>query len=192
MKRDLRARSLSGITAIEVTFVVIVTALVIFLVLPSIARLTAKTSRSSCIINVKNIGLAYRIFATDNADFFPFQISTNRGGTSELSNSVVAQFSILSNEIPTPILVCQTRKIRQVPAKDWTSLKSSNVSYYLCLNANQAQTNSILAGDAGFSVDGAIATNGLIALTSRMNILYPNGPHGPRRRNSRICRWKRA
>ncbi len=64
-----------------------------------------------CVNNMKQLGLAARIWATDNQDQFP------------------PNFLSMSNELATPkILVCPSDPSRQ-PATDWASFTMANVSY---------------------------------------------------------------
>jgi hypothetical protein len=54
--------------------------------------------------NLKNVGLAMRIFAMDNEGRFPFELSVENGGTRELHafGEPFHTFKALSNEISTP------------------------------------------------------------------------------------------
>jgi len=84
-----------------------VLAIVTVLFLPMLTRAKFKVSRAGCINNLNNIGLAHRIFATDNDDLFVFQVPIANGGTMEFTNDVAPHYRALSNELSTPkILVC--------------------------------------------------------------------------------------
>ena len=149
------------------------------LALSAMARSHATLWRTRCVSSLKYISLAYRIFETDNNDLFPFQIPIKDGGSLELSNNIVAQFQILSNELSTPkMLICPTRTIQQTAATNWATLQRSNISYYLSLTASASQTNSILTGDAGFTVNGALSANRIVVLSATDKIVYPNRFHG--------------
>src|ERR1044071_4217613 len=79
------------------TLLAIVTVIaVVIAVISAVTRPT--TLRKECINNLKNIGLAFRISATDCNDRFPFEQSTNNGGTMELT-AVWQHFQVLSNEL---------------------------------------------------------------------------------------------
>ena len=93
----------------------------------------------SCVNNLKQIGLAFRIWAGDNGDQFPCNVSTNAGGTRELCRTgtdgfdvnTFRHFQTLSNELATPILlVCPKDKTKRV-ATNWSSVGAENVSYRL-------------------------------------------------------------
>src|SRR6476661_5082188 len=44
--------------------------------------------RISCVNNLRQVGLAFRIWANDHGDKFPWQVAAKDGGTLEFSNSV--------------------------------------------------------------------------------------------------------
>ncbi|MCL4786304.1 MAG: hypothetical protein KJ070_05835 [Verrucomicrobia bacterium] len=79
----------------------------------------------------------FRQWALDYGDRFPFNLSTNEGGTLEVcapdkdgfDASAAWHFQVLSNELNTPvILVCPKDKTRK-PAKDFASLLPASVTY---------------------------------------------------------------
>jgi hypothetical protein len=105
---------------------------------------TLKNDQRKCLNNLKNIGLAMRIFATDYGDKFPFQVSQREGGTQEFcsadalgfdSNSA-RHFLVLSNELMSPkILVCPSDR-NTVIAADFLSLQNTNVTYVVRTGGN--------------------------------------------------------
>ena len=44
-----------------------------------------KAQRIRCVNNLKQIGIATRIYATDNQDRFPWQVPQTEGGTAEIA-----------------------------------------------------------------------------------------------------------
>lgn len=116
-----------------------VTAVGAAMVLPALAKAKAKAQSVSCVNNMKQIGLACRIWSGDQSASFPFNVSTNRGGTLELCDrggdgydrNAYRHFQVMSNELSTPkILVCPGDSRKQAAAK-FTDLQSWNVSYQL-------------------------------------------------------------
>ena len=79
--------------------------------LEQLANAKEKAQSIACINNLKQLGLAARMWATDNGDVLP------------------PNFTSMSNELFTPkVLVCPADTARQ-PAADWGSFTMANVSY---------------------------------------------------------------
>ncbi|MBE7502079.1 MAG: DUF1559 domain-containing protein [Verrucomicrobiales bacterium] len=77
----------------------------------ALAAARAKAQRIACVNNLKQLGLAVRVWATDHNDIFPPDVLT------------------MSNEIgSTKVLVCPADEGRQ-PAPDWASFTPANTSY---------------------------------------------------------------
>ena len=47
------------------------------MLLPALAKAKSKAQSVVCLNNMKQIGLGFRIWATDHQDRFPFNVSTN-------------------------------------------------------------------------------------------------------------------
>jgi len=119
------------------------------MVLPALAKAKQKAQSIACVSNMKQIGLAARMWAVDNKDQFPFNVSTSKGGTLELcerdaegyDRNAARHFQVMSNELSTPkILVCPGDKSKQV-ADSFKNLDSWNVSYQLRTGDKVSDTN---------------------------------------------------
>ena len=126
-----------------------------------------RSSRISCGSKLRQIGLAFRMWANDMGDRFPMQVTAIEGGTKEsaLQGLPVATFASISNELNNPRpLVCPADKERDY-ATNFEQLSSKNLSYFLGLDASETNPASILAGDRNLRIKGR-ARNGLIQITN--------------------------
>jgi hypothetical protein len=133
------------------------------MLLPALAKAKAKAQRIKCVNNLKNVGLAFRIFSTDNGDRFPFEIQSVDGGTADFTNAnqIGAQFQALSNELSTPkIVICPSDAGKQEAtnwAKNFTNGPANNngtfnspcvtLSYTVSMDAQETYPQSFLSSD---------------------------------------------
>ena len=100
--------------------------------------------RVDCQNNLRQIGLSFKVWALEHNDQFPFNVSTNQGGTLELCKpgpdgfdaNAVAHFRIISKELSTPtFLVCTKDHVKHA-APDFDSLQPDNITYLLRTGTN--------------------------------------------------------
>ena len=116
--------------------------------------------------NLKNVGLAFRIFATDNGDRFPMSVPALEGGSADFAAKNAANdrliwrhFSALSNELSTPkIIICPSDGTRTESTSFATNTTAANknivpfnnnknLSYFVGMAADETRPQSFLAGD---------------------------------------------
>ena len=144
-----------------------------------------QSSEIQCVNNLKQIGLAFRIWEGDNGDKFPMQVPAKKGGAMEPAarGNVAPIFQVMSNELSTPkILVCPADADR-FAAKNFTSgFDNSHVSYFAGLDAADDKPTMFLAGDDNFAMDGdpvksdllLLATNAPVSWTAARHINHGN------------------
>jgi type II secretory pathway pseudopilin PulG len=173
MKMERRGRA--GLSLVELVVLLAVMALVAMVFLPYLAGRHRPASRIKCVNNLKNVGLAFRIFATDNNDLFPGQVMASNGV--ELANmDVVKVLASLSNELSTPkILICPKDEKRQ-EAANFASLTAKNISYFASLTAEETNPVMWLAGDRNLLMNGKAVT-GVLELTTNTPLAWSKEMH---------------
>lgn len=167
MNSRINRRRRDGFSLLEV-IVVIVTVLLVLAVLPYFFGRRAKPySQFKCINNLKQVALASRMWSNDHVDRFPWEVSTNHGGSLEWAASpeVFRHFMVMSNEVATPkILLCPSDRERLRAGGFLPTLANSNVSYFIGLEADATQPLSILSGDR--NVTGGVTNGALLSFRS--------------------------
>ena len=167
-----------ALTRLEVVVIILVTLVVVGLLLPLLALHTQKAARVACTNNLKQIGLSFRIFATDHNDAFPMLVSTNQGGSSEFrfSPEVFRHFQTLSNELGTPkVLVCP--EDRRTSAPNFDKLANTNISYFIGLDAQEERPEIVLSGDSNLTTNEVPVRAGIFPITSQTRIGFTRERH---------------
>jgi prepilin-type N-terminal cleavage/methylation domain-containing protein/prepilin-type processing-associated H-X9-DG protein len=166
-------------TLVELLVVVAVIAILIAMMLP--ARTGSRRAPGAiCMNHLKQTALGFWLYAGDNHDKFPMQVSVTNGGTKEFlySNHTFPHYEKLSSCIPRPeLLICPTDKNRRA-ATNYNELADKNLSYFL--NADFSTNNpivSILAGDRNLEADGQPVKPGLFILTTNLNLGWTHELH---------------
>ena len=119
-------------------------AVVAAMVLPALAPAKERAQSISCMNNMKQICLAFRVWEGDNADKYPFNVSTGKGGTMEFCDcgsdgydrNSFRHFQVMSNELNNPkILVCPG-DLSKHPALNFQDFQADNVSYRIRSGTN--------------------------------------------------------
>lgn len=154
-----------ALTFIDVLIVLATVTLLAGLALPKLAK--AKVRRcggASCINNLKQIGLAMRMFSNDHQDKFPWSVPSAEGGSLEYSEAkdVFRHFLAASNELSSPkVLFCPQDKER-LRVTDWSQLSNRNVSYFVGLDADEGKPQTVLSGDRTLSIASNARTGPMV------------------------------
>jgi prepilin-type processing-associated H-X9-DG protein len=176
MKLDNSEKQRSGLTLTEVLVITVVVAVLAALLLPALWH-DGCGHKIRCVNNLKQIGLAARIFAEDNSERFPMEVPVKDGGSKEFVQFglVVPHFLVVSNELSTPkLLVCPRDKRHE--AANFNELRGENISYFVGLEASQTNPQSMLAGDRNVT-NGSPGNDRLCFLTTNQPVGWTREIH---------------
>lgn len=176
----------SGLTLPELLFAIAMILVLLILLLPAVARSRARAKKINCTNNLKQVSLAFIEWAIDHDDQFPMSVSVTNGGTLEWAETEPKlQFLALTNFFPASESWMGPRKVLLCPADlRWTKVLAStpiaavtNVSYFVGLDANEAQPNTFLTGDDNFALHGLPVQRGLLPLWTNSPIEWTSLRH---------------
>ncbi len=114
------------------------------MLLPALAKNKHTQRPTDCQRNLREIGLAFKVWALDHNDQYPFNVSTNSGGTRELcavgpdgfDQNAIAHFRLISNELSNASFLVCPKDPRKHPAQNFSELGELTVTYRLRTGTN--------------------------------------------------------
>lgn len=175
-----------GFTFIELLVVIAIISILVGLLLPVLAKAKRQAERAQCINHLRQMGIAFHLFANEHQNRFPMQTSTNEGGSFEylpnpsplLPTRSHLHLASLARELQTPkLLICPGDKNR-LAATNFTRLKETNVSYFV-FNATPMMPTRLLGTDRNLVSTQGAEPGGRLEWTSELhkpgNALFADG-----------------
>jgi hypothetical protein len=174
----------SALTLIDVLVIVATIVFGITFFFAYVSRSTGcgnRSQRITCVNNLKQVGLSFRLYAGDNRDRYPMNISTNDEPVVNEMTPVYKYLGSLSNELGTPkVVICPDDKKRKT-ATNFATLGNKNISYFSGLDAAETLPQSMLAGDRNITNDFPprrnileLTTNQMVRFTEEIHKLQGN------------------
>lgn len=170
-----------ALTLVEVLVVVAILTIIIAMILPALTSRHNGCQPISCINNLKQIGLSFRIWSGDNNDLYPMAVSVTNGGAMEsiAAGNVAAVFQVMSNELTFPkILICPADKIHSPATNFENDFNNHKISYFAGLDAtNESNSKLLLSGDDNFEIGNVSVKSGLREVTSNTPLAWDATRH---------------
>jgi competence protein ComGC len=157
-----------AITLLEIMVVCAVLALLTIMFLPAIYTPHVHAYRIQCVNNLKQIGLATRVWEGDHNDKYPMQVSVTNGGAMEFAfgPNLWKNFQVMSNELSTPkVLICPRPPESRMAATNFDFLRNSNISFFIGVDAEESNPQLILGGDRNIT-NRTLYKNGILEVTT--------------------------
>jgi competence protein ComGC len=183
MKPRLSNKRTEAFTLAELSVVIaILTILTVLatLLLPPLAASKRKAQRINCVNNLKQIGIAFRLWEGNRGDKYPMQVSVTNDSAMEAigAGNAYVLWQTMSNELRSPkVLRCPADTDRIAATNFTTGFSDANISYFLNPDAVETYPQMIMLGDDNLLVDGKPVQPGILILWTNTTIAWTKDRH---------------
>jgi competence protein ComGC len=150
---ETKGRATGAFTRNELVVLIAFLVFLVIVALPGLEHQQDKSKRMNCVSDLKMLGIAYRVWANDHGDRYPFATSVTNGGWRELLDDTKAGAFCWTNYVTMAAKLDENPYFLRCPADERTganyfsNISNTNISYFVCVNANDSNPQAILAGD---------------------------------------------
>lgn len=143
-------------TLTELLTTITIIGLLAALLLPVFATAKRKSSGAGCVNNLKQIDLAFKVWANDNGDQYPMVVPMATGGAKEFAAQGIAfrVFQVMSNELNRAVILHCPNDTNTPAVSGFANLNNRHVSYFIGADATEKNPDAILLGDDNLVVNG--------------------------------------
>lgn len=182
----------TAFTMLELLVVTLALVGLVLVLLPIVGNARARPHRISCTNNLKQLNYAFRIWANAHDDKFPMQVPATNGGAQEWAaqGAAHAVFLTMSNELESPkVLICQSDSSRVAATtfsqtvrpgslgKSIAFTPTNQLSYFVGLNSDVSQPDTIVSGDDNLMIGDVQAKPGLWLLNTNDPVAWTKERH---------------
>jgi type II secretory pathway pseudopilin PulG len=154
-------------TLIELLVMIVTLVMLGVLLFAGVPRVRNEARLKQCVNNLKQVGLAFRIW-NSVGDRFQMQMLSSEGGVQEyvLNGEVFRAFQVMSNELGfnASLLICPADN--RLAALSFTNgFSNDHVSYFVGVDATDTEPSLFLSGDRHLT-NGPLPSTRLLTLTT--------------------------